>query len=123
MQPRHDSSRLDRFLEVRTSRDVVGDWGAEFPRRLVLADPGVRSWDLSGLHNLERQNALLESQGWSSRAVDDPSLAPALPCSEALPGLAGLPRRVVQAWRRLRSEEAPAGQSPAVPRRTTPRIG
>lgn len=127
MQPRHDNSRLDRFLEVRTSRDVVGDWGAEFPRSLVLTDPSVRNWDISGLHNLERQNQLLRDQGWQDRALDDPALAPLLPCAAPLPGLAGLPIRMLRTLRKVRLQNAQvqgAGeQGPGQPRGARPRPG
>src|SRR5690606_32927002 len=61
---------LDRFLQVRTARDVVGAWGSNYPRQLVLVAPHAPDWSLKGLHHLERQNQVIDDYGIGHRLVD-----------------------------------------------------
>lgn len=69
-----EPERLHRFLQVRTARDVVADWGSGYPRNLMLPDPQLPDWSLSGLHNLERQNQLIDEHGIGHYKVDDHAL-------------------------------------------------
>lgn len=69
-----DASRLGKFIQVRTARDVVADWGNHYPRNLMLPDPDLPMWNLSSLHNLEHQNELIREYGLAERRVDNPAL-------------------------------------------------
>lgn len=69
-----DPAKLNRFLQVRTARDVVADWGTNYPRNLMLPDPSLPMWGVSSLHNLEHQNKLIEEHGLAHYRVDDPAL-------------------------------------------------
>ena len=71
-----DASRLNKFIQVRTARDVVADWGTNYPRNLMLPDPSLPMWGVSSLHNLEHQNKLIEEYGLAGYRVDDPTLDP-----------------------------------------------
>lgn len=71
-----DATRLNRFVQVRTARDVVADWGTKYPRNLMLSDPDLPTWGITSLHNLEHQNKLIEDHGLGHYRVDDPTLAP-----------------------------------------------
>ena len=65
---------LDRMLELRTGRDVVGSWGHGVPNTIVLHDPDAKKWDLRVLHNRHRQMALVERYGLTHLRLDDPRL-------------------------------------------------
>lgn len=66
--------RLQGFLQIRTARDVVADWGSVYPRSLMLTDPGLPRWGITSLHNLEHQNRLIQEHGLADRGVDNPAL-------------------------------------------------
>lgn len=69
-----DPTKLNRFLQVRTARDVVADWGTNYPRNLMLPDPSLPMWGVPSLHNLEHQNKLIKEHGLAHYRVDDPTL-------------------------------------------------
>ena len=69
-----DLASLQRFIQVRTARDVVADWGSVYPRSLMLTDPGLPRWGVTSLHNLEHQNRLLQEHGLANHDVDSPGL-------------------------------------------------
>lgn len=70
------AEKLKQFLQVRTARDVVADWGSNYPRNLMLPDPSLPAWNITSLHNLERQNMLIRQHGLNWFDVDDLSLVP-----------------------------------------------
>lgn len=70
-----EAGRMDKFLQVRTARDVVADWGSAYPRNLLLPDTSMTDWSFSALHNLERQNQLIADHGIGHFRVDDQVLA------------------------------------------------
>lgn len=94
--------RLNRFLEIRTSRDVVGDWGHPTPRSLVIQSSHLAAWNLGSLHSVLKQNQSIEEHGLADFKVDDPALGWAVEADPVVPGVAGWPKRMVRAWRLLR---------------------
>ena len=106
--------KLSRLLEIRTSRDTIGEWGTPFPRALVVAMPHLPTLEISALHSVRRQNQALEKAWFSGLSVEDPGLELlAVPQESVSPGLAGLPRRLSRAWRLLKS--APPPDAPSLP--------
>lgn len=79
------AQRLSQFLQVRTARDVVADWGSNYPRNLLLPAPAIPRWRITNLHNLEHQNELIVENGLSLFLVNDKSLVPASDTIEELP--------------------------------------
>lgn len=94
--------RLNRFLEIRTSRDVVGDWGHATPRSLVIQSAHVPLWQLGSLHSVLKQNDSIEEHGLADFRVDDIRLGRAVEADPVIPGVAGWPKRMVRAWRLLK---------------------
>ncbi len=80
--------QLDRFLEIRTSRDVVGDWGHPTPRSLVIQAPHVPLWKLGSIHSVLKQNQAIEEHGLADLRVDDPRLGRAVDADPVVPGVA-----------------------------------
>lgn len=79
------AQRLDKLIQIRTARDVVADWGSNYPRTLLLPAPSIPRWRITSLHNLEYQNELIEGYGLGWFTVDDQGLAPASQSVEKLP--------------------------------------
>jgi len=94
--------RLERFLEIRTCRDVVGDWGHPTPRSIVLQSVQVPLWNLKSLHSVLKQNQAIEEHGLGDFLVDDPRLGRSVDADPVVPGVGGWPKRMVRAWRLLR---------------------
>lgn len=80
-----DAEKLRNFLQVRTARDVVADWGSNYPRNLLLPTPSIPRWRITNLHNLEHQNELIAEHGLSWFKVDDQALVPFSDTLNALP--------------------------------------
>ena len=97
--------RLRKVLEIRTGRDVIGDWGHPIPRQVVLQSPETPWWHLPSLHGVLRQNLTIEAHGLGGFAIDDPRFAVLEHAGdEVRPGLSGWPQRIGRAWLRLREQ-------------------
>ena len=78
VDPPHSAS-IAKVVEVRTSGDVIGAWGHAVPITLRVHDPEMDQWSFWALHNVHRQVALIEQQGWGNACLDDPSVRAAAP--------------------------------------------
>lgn len=114
--------RLSRLLEIRTSRDTIGEWGAPYPRALIVDIPDLPTLEISALHSVRRQNQALEGEWFFSLSVEDPGLELlAAPPEPVTPGLAGMPSRLRRAWRLLKNElPQPDLGKPKLPGRRRP---
>lgn len=125
---RPNAPRLERVLEIRTGRDVVGDWGHAAPRNIVLQDPLTPWWHLAMLHAVMRQNDIIRSHGLGDVLITDERFNPRPLEDDAVkPGLAGWPQRMCRAWNRLREQQDLArlhrvlsGEAPPPRRRPKP---
>lgn len=105
--------KLARLLEIRTSRDTVGEWGSAYPRTLVVTAPHLPTLEVSALHSIRTQNQLIEQSWFSCLSVEDPELvAFSAPTDSIRPGVLGIPSRIQRAWRLLRRAHLPLLQDP-----------
>ena len=112
---------LQKVLEIRTGRDVIGDWGHPIPRQIVLQSPETPWWHLPSLHSVLRQNITIESHGLGGYAIDDPRFAVLEHLNdEVRPGIAGWPQRIGRAWHRLREQNDLSRIHQALSRDSTP---
>lgn len=103
---RPEDPKLERVLEIRTGRDVVGDWGHAAPRNVVLQDPSTPWWRLSALHAVIRQNESIQAHGLGDWMITDPRFDRSLPEEDVVEaGVKGWPQRIRRAWGRLREQQ------------------
>ena len=69
-----DRDSLEKLVEIRTGRDVVGAWGHTVPTTLIVHDHDVSQWNLSALHNVYRQQVLIREHGLDHLLLNDISL-------------------------------------------------
>lgn len=106
----YDPEASADILELRTSRDPVSVWGAGVPHTLVLDDPAPSALNLSALHGVYQQLALLERSELASLQLGSPQLkAHCVP--EPPPAPPGMAMAMIQAWRSLRQDAQRLAQS------------